>query len=400
MEKPKLPDGWVWKPLEKIARIYSGSSAPQEQKYFIDGKYPFVRVRDVGAYGKTTNLQKTRDYLNDLALKDYTLVSAKKGTIVFPKSGAAILTNNRAILGIDSYIVGHLAAICPDENKSLIKYLYYWLCTVDFAEKVKTTALPSLKLSEIKKIQTPLPPLAEQRRIVARIEDLVGRAVGVDKLFEETSDIENAVFQAAVNDIWKNEAKWPQKTLGELATTVVGQIDPREVPFVNMHHINGKVIESTTCKLLDNIKTAKQENLRSGKYHFKAGAVLYSKIRPYLKKAVQVPFEGICSADVYAFDDISSELSPRFFMYSLISPRFTEYANRMSIRARIPKLNQKQLFVFQLSYPKIEIQQQIVACLDALQTKTNELRRIQSAAQKELDALVPAILDNAFRGAL
>ena len=164
--------GWKWVKLEEICRVFSGSSAPQNKKYFENGKYPFVRVQDLGSYGKTNYLSEIKDCLNDLALKECGLVKAEKGTILFPKSGAAILTNSRAILGIDAFIVSHLAALQPNKNLALTEFIYFWLFQIDMADYIENPSYPFLKLSTIKQIPIPLPPLSEQKRIVSYLEKI------------------------------------------------------------------------------------------------------------------------------------------------------------------------------------------------------------------------------------
>jgi len=81
-----------------VGRIFAGSPAPQGRKYFERGTIPFVRTQDVGREKRTTALTDTVDLLNESAVKELNLVEAPKGTILFPKSGAAILTNNREYL--------------------------------------------------------------------------------------------------------------------------------------------------------------------------------------------------------------------------------------------------------------------------------------------------------------
>ena len=166
----ELPEGWRWVRLGEVTKIYAGSPAPQGKQYFREGKWPFVRVQDLGRYGQTTCLKETADYVNEYALQKYRLRLAKAGTILFPKSGAATLTNSRAILGVDAYIVSHLAAVEPLPNRLDTYWAYFWLYTVDMKEFIDNPSYPSLRLSEISKLLTPLPPLAEQRRIVAELQ--------------------------------------------------------------------------------------------------------------------------------------------------------------------------------------------------------------------------------------
>ncbi|MCK5293833.1 MAG: restriction endonuclease subunit S, partial [Arcobacteraceae bacterium] len=93
----ELPDGWEWKKLDNIGKVFTGSSAPQNEEYFNDGKYPFIRTKDLATYGRTNRLIHINDYINKRCIDESKLVLAKIGTILFPKSGASIGTNNRAM---------------------------------------------------------------------------------------------------------------------------------------------------------------------------------------------------------------------------------------------------------------------------------------------------------------
>ena len=114
------------------------------------------------------NLVECSDYLNDEGIKG--LTKFKKGTILFPKSGASIFLNHRAILGVDGYVSNHLATICPNEEKALSKYIYLILIRVDAKKLTSEQDYPSLRLTDIANIQIPLPPLEVQQEIVAEIE--------------------------------------------------------------------------------------------------------------------------------------------------------------------------------------------------------------------------------------
>ena len=104
------------------------------------------------------------------ALENCQLVPAKKGTVLFPKSGAAIATNNRAMLAVDGYIVSHLMALEP-KDEVISEWLYYAVCTMDMMDYSDNTGYPSLKQSVAQQIEIPLPPLPEQRRIVASLDN-------------------------------------------------------------------------------------------------------------------------------------------------------------------------------------------------------------------------------------
>ena len=66
----------------------------------------------------------------------------------------------------------------------------------------------------------------------------------------------------------------------------------------------------------------------------------------------------------------------------------------------MPKLNQDQLLSFQMGYPPLSEQHRIVYYLDELSVKIGKLKRLQSEISAELDALIPSVLDKAFKGEL
>ena len=196
---------WERKRLNEICDVFSGSSAPQEKRYFIDGKYPFVRVKDLGKYGRTTNLVDIKDRINDIAMKELSLVKAEKGAILFPKSGAAITTNNRAILGVDAFIVSHLAALKVREGVINNYFIYYWLCFIDMVQYMENPGYPSLKLSTISKIHIPLPPLHEQKYIATKLKEKIEQVEKLHKKIEGQLDSINVLPQTILKKAFKGE---------------------------------------------------------------------------------------------------------------------------------------------------------------------------------------------------
>lgn len=248
--------------------------------------------------------------------------------------------------------------------------------------------------------EIPLPPLAEQRRIVARIEELAAQIHEAHKLREETGNEASALVQSVLHDHFsRRSVSWCSLPIGDVIEIKDKLVDPTLPAYRHFPHISGENMESGTCRLLP-WRTAEQDGVRSNNYLFGPGTILYSKIRPYLRKAILIDFEGVCSADVYPIRVTNNELDPAFVMWSLVAEPFTEHANRLSGRTRMPKLNRKQLFDFRLAYPPLAEQRRIVAELDALQAEVDALKRHQADTAAELDALLPAILDRAFKGEL
>ena len=155
--------------LGDVAEISSGNSAPQNPDLFENGIYPFCRTSDVGLAHISNKFSDIQDKLNEDGIKGLKLF--KKGTILFPKSGASILLNHRVLLAVDSYVSSHLATIYADTTKALPEYLFALLCNVDARDLVPDTGYPSLKCSELEKISIPLPSIDDQTRIVEKLEE-------------------------------------------------------------------------------------------------------------------------------------------------------------------------------------------------------------------------------------
>lgn len=174
--------------------ITAGGAAPQGPEYFENGKYPFVRVADMGNLHGAKNMSKTRDWLNDDGIAGLRLFP--KGTVLFTKSGASLLLNQRAILKEPMYVVSHIGCLVPTEAV-LSEWLYYWMKTVDFNIFAHATTLPSLKLTTIKSLKLPVPSLAEQERIVTQIEELFSKLdAGMETLKKTKAQL--AVYRQAV----------------------------------------------------------------------------------------------------------------------------------------------------------------------------------------------------------
>ena len=166
-----------------------------------------------------------------------------------------------------------------------------------------------------------------------------------------------------------------------------------------MIHVGAGNIEIKTGRLV-NLKTAKEENLISGKFRFDDSMVLYSKIRPYLMKVVRPNFKGLCSADIYPLLPSKKLMIRDYLFYLLLTPLFTDYAIKGSARAGMPKVNREHLFAFNFFLPPIPEQKVIVKKLDALAGEVKKLEVIYQQKLDDLEELKKSLLKKAFEGEL
>ena len=101
-----------------------------------------------------------------------------------------------------------------------------------------------------------------------------------------------------------------------------GQVDPRTDVFMGLPLVAPNHIEPRTGKLLD-VESANEQEAISGKFLVSQGDVIYSKIRPALRKACIAPMDCLCSADMYAIKPNES-VDNTFLLWVLLCDPFSE----------------------------------------------------------------------------
>ena len=94
------------------------------------------------------------------------------GTVVFPKIGGAISTNKRRILVKPTAIDNNCLGIIPN-NRCTTEWLHLVLSSIDLAKHQSGTSVPALSQAVIGAIPVAIPPLQEQKRIVAKVDELM-----------------------------------------------------------------------------------------------------------------------------------------------------------------------------------------------------------------------------------
>lgn len=175
---------------------------------------------------------------------------------------------------------------------------------------------------------------------------------------------------------------WRWQRLGDVCEIVARQVDPKIPEFGRLPHINGENIESGTGRV-SGVRSAADDGMESGKYLFEEGDVLYSKLRPYLRKVAMAEFRGLCSADMYPIRANASALDPMFALWLLLSEEFSSYAEEESRRARMPKLNREQLFAWKAPIPPLTEQRRIAG---GLREQMGAVARARAALDAQLAA--------------
>ena len=284
------------------------------------------------------------------------------------------------------------------------EYLLYWLIADETCERINATCtgarMPRAQMNEVMGFDFPLPPLPEQQRIVAILDEAFDGIATAKANAEQNLQNARALFESHRQSVFTERGEgWVEKRLSDVCAITSTLVDPRKDEFLDLTHVGAGNIESQTGVFVD-LKTAQEEGLISGKFLFDESMVLYSKIRPYLMKVARPDFNGLCSADMYPLAPLPNEITRDYLFHLLLSKPFTDYAIQGSARAGMPKVNREHLFEFRVWLPGVEKQKELSEKLDALHAETQRLESLYQQKLTALDDLKKSLLHQAFSSQL
>lgn len=170
-----IPDSWKWVKIGEIFSVIRGSSPrPKGSPLYWSStptKHHWVTIKDITSFAENGFLFQTHEFLTDEGAKKSTFVPG--GELIIAVSGST--TGKFCILGIDGYIYDGLAAIINPTNIigcEYLKYFFMWIYERLNAQKIGS-AFPNINTDMLKNTLIPLPPLDEQKRIVAKLEEIL-----------------------------------------------------------------------------------------------------------------------------------------------------------------------------------------------------------------------------------
>ncbi|RTL03942.1 MAG: restriction endonuclease subunit S [Lysobacterales bacterium] len=182
------PDGWAWVRLTHFGEFRGGKTPSTNRSEYWDGTIPWVSPKDM----KSLVVSKTEDYVSDLAVSDGLSVIPASSVLVVVRSGILRRTVPVAINSQQCTVNQDLKALCltlPDMAQYVqLLIMGFERLILETLTKVGTT-VESIKFDEFAAQPFPLPPLAEQHRIVAKVDELMALC---DQLEAEQTDAEAA----------------------------------------------------------------------------------------------------------------------------------------------------------------------------------------------------------------
>lgn len=388
-----MTNGWQTVPL--------GEFLTQRKGFFtIDDFTRYKRAR-VQLHGRGIVL---RDEVDGAEVKTKEQQAARTGEFLVAEIDAKVGGFGIVPPELDGAIVSsHYFLFEINEQKCLREWLDWLIRSGMLEDQViarGSTNYSAIRPSHVLKFEIPLPPLTEQRRIVGRIEALAARIAEAQRLSIESIEMSSSLIASTKRKVFiELSQKYPQRLLGELYNVVGGGTPSTaneeywtgDIPWITSADIHG----------LRDIRPRKritQKAIQDSATTLIPANTIIVVTRVSLGKVALAPFSLCFSQDSQGLIPKDKSLLPDYAVHFL--SHAAQAFKDQSRGTTISGITKQQLKNVLVPVPPLEEQRRLVAYLDGLKAQVSALRVAQAETGKELSALMPSVLDRAFKGEL
>ncbi len=252
-----MKEGWEYKKIKDVAEVFAGQGAPQGDSNYCSNGIPFIKAGNLFELINGKNEASIQNVSEQVALS-HKLRLYKAGSVLFAKSGMSCMKGYVYTLKNDCYVVSHLAIITPHSVNS--HFLNYYLCVNKPNSLIKDAAYPSISLKDIENLKIPIPPLAEQKRIVEEL-DLLSSIIDKKKAqLKELDQLAQSIFYTMFGDPITNPKGWQVQALSTVCDVRDGTHDSPKYVDNGYPLITSKNVVNGTISF-DNVNLISERDL-------------------------------------------------------------------------------------------------------------------------------------------
>lgn len=397
---------WPSRTLSEIAIIYNGNSinkSVKEARYTgLSSGLNYIGTKDIDFDGKVTYENGVKIPVGEANFK-----TAPKGSVFVCSEGGSA-GKKTALIAEEVCFGNKLFAIVDKANNFDSNFMYYFTRSLLFTMQFKALLsgiIGGVTYKNFGKITIPLPPLPEQRRIVARIEALFSDLDHGTATLRETKRLLELYRQSVLKEAFEDFDDW--RTLESVCVRVF------DGPFGSNLKAVDYVGEGIRVVRLENIKkgwfddtkrsyvtTEKYESIKSHTVYpsdlimstFTSDCLKVCQLPQYIKFAAN-------KADCVGIR-LKEEHDPRFFLFYLSSRKAYNSLVHHVHGATRPRLNTKQIKSVLIPICNIDKQREVIAAIESRLSICSQIEQTVDAALQKSDALRQSILKQAFEGRL
>lgn len=403
VEQPyRLPENWCWGYLTAaFAECKDSCRKP------INSTERAERIGNIPYYGATGQVGWIDDYLTD---EELVLLGEDGAPFLDLIKEKAYLISGKAWVNNHAHILksffGHAGNL----------YLLHYLNTFNYTGYVNGTTRLKLTQSSMDTIPVPIAPLAEQQRIVDRIESLFAKLdeakekaqAVVDGFEDRKAAILHKAFTGEITQEWRKETgvdldSWNLKSVDSICHSLkYGTSKKSEecgpVVVIRMGNLQQGEIDWTDLAF-----TTDEEDIE--KYHLEPNDVLFNRTNSAAlvgKTSIyRGEFPAIYAGYLIKLDYDHDIIIGDYLNYALNTQAAKEYCNTVKTDGvNQSNINAKKIGAYRFPVPSIEEQEKIVEILKKLLEKEKQVKEDTEQVIDQIDAMKKSILARAFRGEL
>jgi len=409
-----MKQGWETKKLSELCNLITKGTTPTSIGYkFTDEGINFIKVESLTESGEI--IPNKVAYIDEDCHKAMKRSQLKTNDILFSIAGAL----GRIGIVRDEIVPANtnqaLAIIrLKSDSGVLVNYLAKYFNSnliTDEIEKLRGgAAQQNLSLTQLNELQIPLPPLPEQQRIVAILDEAFAAIAKAKANAEQNLKNAKELFESYLQGVFENKGEgWEEKTLDEIIeSNVIGltknsteQRSDYQYKYVKMNNItrdNRFDLTKFTC--------VNATKLEVEKYSLSSGDFLFNTRNSYELVGKTCLFEGYDEDEILYNNNIMrirfiQNINPHFINYSFTTADVVKKLDALkSGTTNVSAIYYKDLKNLILKIPPLKEQQTIIQKLDALSAETKKLESIYQQKINDLEELKTSILQKAFSGEL
>ena len=394
-----MKKGWQSKTLGEVCEVMNGGTPKTGVPEYWDGKHLWITPAEMG--------KRSSPYSDDTERKITDRGLQNSSARMLPPH--SVILSSRAPIG---HLVINTEPMATNQGcKGLIprtqlqhKFLYYYLSSVvDLLNSLGTGAtFKELSGGKLKEVTIPVPPLAEQERIVGLLDEAFAGLATAKANAEKNLHNARALFESHLQSVFTQRgAGWVEKPLGE-ALVKTETTDPTRSPQTEFDYIDVSSVSKETLAIEETQRLQGKDAPSRARKLVRTNDVLFATIRPTLRRIAIVPEEfdsQVCSTGYFVLR-AKPDVDHRLVFYFLQTETFMTAMETLQKGASYPAVTDGDVRSQTIPIPPLKEQKKIASKLQSLREETQRLARLYERKHAALAALKKSLLHQAFTGAL
>jgi len=365
---------WVTRRIGSLGRVVTGKTPSTLESSNFGGPYPFITIPDLDGRVLIDRSERTLSEKGAETLQACLLPPSSVMMSCIATVGKCGVTTRQ------SFTNQQINSVIPSDGTDS-RFLYYVFTQLGYELESAGgggSVYTNVSKSRFSDIEVEIPEDVNEQRAIAHILGTLDDKIELNRRMNETLEaIAHAIFKSWFVDFDPVRAKaagrdpglpkhiadlfpdsfedselgeipvgWAAGTLGDVAKQKRRGVRPSEInssiPYIALENMPKRCIALANWGI--------DEDLKSNKFAFKKGEILFGKLRPYFHKVGVAPLDGVCSTDIVVIIP-QNEKWFGFVLGHLSSNSFVEYANAGSTGTKMPRTSWQDMAQYPIALP-------------------------------------------------